>query len=96
MTTLEELKSQLNRIEEYTLLAAKNVLSVDDACLLTGLSKCLIYRLTRENKIPYSKPNGKNIYFDRHELETWLRRNRVATDTEIAERAAEYNHAKAI
>ena len=34
----EELKEQLDRIERYSLLAAKNVLCFDDVALLTGLS----------------------------------------------------------
>lgn len=39
-----ELREQLDRIEKYSLLAAKNVLCFDDVALLTGLSKSHLYK----------------------------------------------------
>ena len=42
----EELKQQLDRIERYSLLAAKNVLCFEDVVLLTGLSRSHLYKLT--------------------------------------------------
>jgi excisionase family DNA binding protein len=87
MNELNILKEQLNRIEAYTLLAAKNVLSFADVVLLTGLSKSHLYKLTCSHQIPHYKPTGKQIYFDRSEVEEWMKQNRVATMAEI-ERAA--------
>lgn len=81
---------QLNRIEQYTLLSAKNVLSLDDVAALTGLSKSHLYKLTCSHQIPYYKPNGKQIYFDRGEVEAWMKQNRVATQAEIEAQAATY------
>ena len=81
---------QLNRIEKYTLLSAKNVLSLDDVSVLTGLSKSHLYKLTCRHQIPHYKPNGKQVYFDRGEVENWMKQNRVATEQEIEEKAATY------
>lgn len=81
---------QLNRIEQYALLSAKNVLSLDDVAALTGLSKSHLYKLTCTHQIPYYKPNGKQIYFDRGEVESWLKQNRVATEQEIEAMATAY------
>lgn len=81
---------QLNRIERNTLLAAKNVLTFEDTALLTGLSKSHLYKLTCTRQIPYYKPNGKNIYFDRREVEDWLRQNRANTNVEAQGAAAAY------
>ena len=64
-----DIKVQLNRIEKLTLLSAKNVLCLNDVVLLTGLSKSHIYKMTHSRKIPFYKPNGKQIYFDRSEIE---------------------------
>lgn len=86
----EELREQLNRIERYSLLAAKNVLCLDDVALLTGLSKSHLYKLTCNHQIPHYKPNGKQIYFDRAELEEWMKQNRIATADEIEQKAANY------
>lgn len=52
----EELREQLDRIERYSLLAAKNVLCLDDVAILTGLSKSHLYKLTCNHQIPHYKP----------------------------------------
>lgn len=87
---MNEIIEQLNRIEQYALLSAKNVLSLDDVAALTGLSKSHLYKLTCSHQIPYYKPNGKQIYFDRGEVESWMKQNRVATQAEIEAQAAAY------
>ena len=81
---------RLQRIEQYTLLSAKNVLSLDDVAVLTGLSKSHLYKLTCTHQIPFYKPNGKQIYFDRGEVESWMKQNRVATQAEIEAQAVTY------
>lgn len=81
---------QLGDIRKYSLLAAKNVLSLDDVVLLTGLSKGYIYKLTCKKEIPYYKPNGKLIYFDRKEVEDWMRQNRVNSFAEAEQQASKY------
>lgn len=81
---------KLKCIETYTLLAAKKVLSLEDVTLLTGLSKSHIYKLTYSHQIPHYKPTGKQIYFDRDEIESWLKRNRVDTVEEIEQQAVNY------
>lgn len=86
----EDIQEQLNRIERNSLLAAKNVLNLEDVALLTGLSKSHIYKLTYRHEIPFYRPNGKQIYFDRRELEAWMKRNRVATVDEIDQAATKY------
>lgn len=84
------LQEQLNRIEEYTLLGAKNVLGLDDVATLTGLSKSHLYKLTCSHQIPHYKPSGKLIYFDKAEVESWMKRNRVNTQLEAQQEAAAY------
>lgn len=86
----EELKQQLDRIERYSLLSAKDVLCLNDVAILTGLSKSHLYKLTCSRQIPHYKPNGKQIYFDRVEVEDWMRQNRIATTQEIEQTAATY------
>jgi excisionase family DNA binding protein len=83
----EKIIEQLNRIERNSLLAAKNVLTVEDVALLTGMSKSWIYQLTSSHQIPYHKPNNRLIYFDRKEIEEWMLQNRIGT-TKEAEMAA--------
>lgn len=81
---------RLKRIERNTLLASKKVLTFEDVALLTGFSKSHLYKLTCYHQIPHYKPNGKNIYFDREEIEEWLKQNKVETDEAIDRRATTY------
>jgi excisionase family DNA binding protein len=86
----EELRASLDELKKLTLLSAKNVLCFDDVVLLTGLSKSHLYKLTCSHQIPHYKPNNKHIYFDRAELENWMKQNRIATTMETAQVATEY------
>lgn len=85
-----DMENKINQILVYSLLAAKNVLTLEDVALLTGLSKSHLYRLTCTHQIPYYRPNGKQIYFDRVEVEAWMRQNRVATQQEAERQAVAY------
>ena len=64
-TTVEQ---RLDRIERL-LRGQKTVLNFAEACEFTGLSKTYMYKLTHQGRIPHFKPHGKNIYFNREELE---------------------------
>lgn len=86
----EIILKQLAEIRNFSLLAAKNVLSMDDVVLLTGLSKGYVYKLTCKKEIPYYKPNGKMIYFDRQEVEEWMKQNRVNSVVEAEQQASKY------
>lgn len=87
---MEELRQELDQIKAYSLLAAKTVLTLNDVALLTGLSKSHLYKMTCQKQIPYYRPNGKQIYFDRKEVEDWMRQNRVSTTEEAEQQAAAY------
>lgn len=86
----KDILNRLEAIERYSLLAAKSVLCFDDVVLLTGLSKSHLYKLTCGHQIPHYKPNGKQIYFDRTEVESWMKQNRIATIQEIDQAATNY------
>lgn len=83
------MEEKLDKILAYSLLAAKNVLTMEDASLLTGLRKATLYSMTCKRQIPYYK-KGRIVYFDRAELETWMKQNRVATQQETERNAIAY------
>lgn len=68
----------------------KEVLTSNEAAEYMGISKSYLYKLTMNNNIPHYKPMGKMCYFNREELVDWLQSNRVATTTELNERANAY------
>jgi len=75
---------------ENLLLSQKSVMSFDEMAIYSGLSKSYLYKLTCTGGVPCYKPNGKNIYFDRKEVDQWLLRNRKATTDEIESQASTY------
>lgn len=87
---IEEIQEQLNRIERNSLLASKSVFCLEEAALFLNMSKSFLYKMTCRHEIPFYKPNGKLIFFDRGELENWAKRNRVATKEEIEQSATNY------
>lgn len=90
LTKLEAIEHNSQMAARNSLLAAKNVLTIEDVALLTGISKSHLYKLTCTRQIPFYKPNGKLMFFDRAEVENWLKQNRVITQDEAEQRAAAY------
>ena len=83
--TLEMRVEELERM----LFLTKNVLSFDEASTFLNLSKSYLYKLTSGNLIPHYKPQGKMLYFEKSELEAWLRQNPVKTKNADRARSAE-------
>ncbi len=89
MTSIEIFDQRLERIESL-LISQKTVLNMSEVAELSGLSKSHIYKLTSSGNIPHYKPNGKQIYFNRGEIEQWLLRNPIKTRQEIEKEAQAY------
>ena len=70
-----ELQKELEQIKTL-LLSKKNVLNINELSHYTGYSKSYIYKLTSRNAIPYFKPSGKSVFFDRMEIDVWLLKNK--------------------
>ena len=86
----EKVAKKVEEIGVSGYLLSKNVLSIDDVVVLTGLSKSHIYKLTSSRQLPCYKPNGKLMYFDKAEVEEWMRQNRVITNEEAKQKALAY------
>ncbi|WP_066838166.1 helix-turn-helix transcriptional regulator [Rufibacter ruber] len=82
MEDYSTIDQRLKKIEDL-LLTQKPVLTFDEVASYTGLSKSYLYKLTSRNDIPFYRPNGKQLYFNRQEIDAWLQRNRVKTNFEI-------------
>jgi excisionase family DNA binding protein len=93
MTSDELILQKLNQIEqkldEQNLLQ-KSVLNFNEACRYLEISASHLYKLTSTRQIPHFCPQGKKLYFNRTELETWLQRNRQNSSEEIEKAATDY------
>lgn len=75
---------------QWEAMNTKPVLNLDEACIYLGMKKSYIYKLTSKGILPYSKPNGKTIQFDRAKLNAWLLSNPSKSLNELKIEAATY------
>lgn len=80
---------QLDWIEKM-LGASKKVLSFDEACQYSEISRSYMYKLTARGEIPFSKPRGKLIYFEKEKLDQWLLSHPSKSRDEIKNEAVNY------
>lgn len=74
---IADIDARIDRIEQMALISHKSVLTLDEAARYLGISKSDLYHRTSNREIPFYKPTGKMIYFDRLELENFLKQNKV-------------------
>ena len=70
------------------------VLSFEQGCEYLGYAKSYVYKLTSAGILPFSKPNGKKIFFDREKLEAWMLGNANKSHEEMQIDAATYQTTK--
>ena len=79
-----ELEKRFDRLENLLLCTQKTVLNINELCSLTTLSKSTIYKLTMNGLIPHYK-QAKHLFFDRVEIEMWLKKKRGYNVPELDE-----------
>lgn len=83
---MDELLSHLERVEKIA-FAAKDFLNIDEAAEYLQVSKSYVYKLTALREFTVYKPNGKNIFILRDDLNAWIKRNPYLSNKEIEEQA---------
>jgi excisionase family DNA binding protein len=86
---LEKLNAIERKIEELAALN-KETLNFKEAAKYLDVSRSHLYKLTYRKEIPHYKPRGKQVYFERRELDQWLLQNRQKTKAEIEQAAIDY------
>ena len=86
---LDKLTEIANKLDEQNLLQ-KTVLNFNEACTFLDVSPSHLYKLTSTKSIPHFCPQGKKLYFNRHEIDEWLMRNKQETSEDIETAAANY------
>lgn len=85
-----DIENRLRALESSAMLAGianKKVLTTTEAAVYLGWSLSYLYKKTMSKEIPHYCPMGKTLYFDRQELENWMKRNRVASQDELQAKA---------
>jgi len=69
---------------------SKEVLSLDEAAKFLGCTRSMLYKMTHQHAIPYYKPSGKLVFFEKTELLKWLRQNPVMSQEQIDDAAEKH------
>jgi excisionase family DNA binding protein len=83
METIERRLAAIEKAIGDIAIAAKEILTIDEASAYLGIAKSTLYNFTSTRKVPHYKLNGKSCYFRRSELDAWILQNRVSTDAEL-------------
>lgn len=78
-----KLYQELAEIKNLIQSTNAEFIDVDEAAKYLKFKKSYLYVLVSKNQIPYYKPNGKKIYFNKPELNTWIIQSKVKTINEV-------------
>lgn len=81
---LESIEVKLSNITK----AAEEPFDLAAAAAYLKMSKSHLYQLTRLGIIGHYKPGGKRIYFDKGDLDEYVRRNRIRSQFELESEVA--------
>lgn len=77
--TFDGIASSLNKIEELLQVqtySTKEFFCFREACQYLNVSSSMLYKMTAGAKIPFSRPNGKLMYFRKEDLDAWAMKGR--------------------
>jgi excisionase family DNA binding protein len=86
---LDKLSEIASKLDEQNMLQ-KTVLNFNEACKYLDVSPSHLYKLTSAKNIPHFCPQGKKLFFNRLEMDSWLQRNRQSTNAEMPENASSF------
>jgi excisionase family DNA binding protein len=87
-----QILNRLDTIESLIRQEQIQLLTLDEAALYLRLSRSYLYKLTSTSKIAFSKPNGKVLYFTKHDLDDWATSSRVLSQGELEQKAIDYTN----
>ena len=72
---MQQIEASLEMIKSL-LMGDKKTLTLEETCNYTGYAKSYMYKLTSGQQIPHMK-RGKKIFFDKDEIDAWIRHNKI-------------------
>jgi excisionase family DNA binding protein len=94
MESNDVILKKLIQLEILIVNTAKQILTVEDLINYTGFSRSYIYKLVHKSVLPYSKPNGKTLFFQKNEIDDWLLRNKSYSVSQLEQKAINYTNSK--
>jgi len=82
-----EIADWTDAMNKLTMPISGAFLTIPQAADFLGFKPSYLRKLCFLKQIPHFKPNGGHLLFDRAELEAYVRAGRVASNSELADRA---------
>lgn len=80
----DNISNQLTEIQALLKRKDYKPLNFVEAAEYLSISHSTLYKLTYQRKIPCHKPNGKYLYFFKHELDEWIEKGNGDTSTALS------------
>lgn len=84
----QQVKDRIGALENI-FLCQKEIFNFDEAVAYLNMSKSTLYKLTSKKEIPHYKPN-RFVFFEKAELDKWIRSASVKTDGQLNDEANRY------
>ncbi|MFK7002040.1 helix-turn-helix domain-containing protein [Flavobacterium oreochromis] len=91
MKNENQILEKLNQLENLIVNTSKQILTVDDLVNYSGFSRSYVYKLVHNKLIPFSKPNGKTLFFEKVEVDKFLLKNKSVSISDIKDKAIQYS-----
>jgi excisionase family DNA binding protein len=89
----QQMEGRIQALEDI-MLCQKEILNFDEAAAYLSMSKSTLYKLTSKKEIPHYKPN-RFVFFERAELDGWIRDAAVKTEEQLNDEAIKYCYERA-
>ncbi len=89
----QQMEGRIQALEDI-MLCQKEILNFDEAAAYLSMSKSTLYKLTSKKEIPHYKPN-RFVFFERAELDGWIRDAAVKTEEQLSDEAIKYCYERA-
>ena len=90
LNAIERKLDELAALNKELAALNKETLNLKEAAKYLNVSCSHLYKLTYSKQIPHYKPRGKQVFFERKELDKWLLQNRQTTKAEMEQAAIDY------
>jgi len=68
----------------------ETIFNTKEACSYLNIAKSTIYKLTSNNAISFYKPNGKNMYFKKGDLDDYLTQVKHISNSDLEAKTNDY------
>lgn len=92
MTSTDEILLELKELKnllQIDSILRKEIINLEEAAQLLGVSKSTMYKYLNTRKLSYSKPTGKILFFRKEDIYDFITSNKYASKNELMSGASQ-------